>query len=87
VARQRATFGKRERERERQARAQAKQEKRLTKSEPTDADGEAEAAPVVDEAAILQALADLHTAYEDGQVSMADFEARREELTQALQVD
>jgi hypothetical protein len=35
----------------------------------------------------LDALAKLHVAYDDGQISLEDFEVRRDELRDSLQID
>jgi hypothetical protein len=85
MAKQRATFGKRERERERLERAKAKQERRATRSEGGD-DPTPEPEPI-DEGAILAELAALHEAFEKGQVPPDEFAARRDELTASLRVD
>jgi hypothetical protein len=80
------TFAKLDREREKKAKAQAKQEKRQARSEAsTDAtDDSPSSAP--NEEQIIAALGELHAAYEAGTVSLADFEERRQQLTEALQI-
>jgi hypothetical protein len=85
MAKQRATFGKREREREKQAKQLAKQEKRHARSDEDPATDEAPVTNEAHEAALLSSLADLHAAYEAGQVSLEDFEEQRAAITQALQ--
>jgi len=86
VARGRTTFGKLERDRARQARNRAKQEKKAERAEQAE---QAEPAPETseaDQARIIESLAKLHEAYARGDVSLDDFEARREQLTSALRV-
>lgn len=80
------TFAKLDREREKKAKAQAKQEKRLAKSESGATREDGAGAPVANEEQILTALGELHAAYEAGTVSLDDFEARRQQLTEALQI-
>lgn len=87
MSRRRTTFGKLQRDRDKQAKQQAKVERRQQRSseEPTDEEPTAPAA--VDQARVLDQLAKLHEAYDDGQLELDDFEARRAELTSLLQVD
>jgi len=89
VARRRTTFGKLQRDRDKQAKQKAKIERRTTRSEQsTDEETEAvEPAGQPDQSAVLTALADLHTAYDDGQISLDDFEVKRDELRNSLQID
>jgi hypothetical protein len=90
VSRRRTTFGKLQRDRDKQAKARAKQERRAHRAEQAEAEAvEAEATPSeqVDEATILAQLADLHAAFDDGKLSLDDFEVRRAELTSKLTVD
>ncbi len=85
MARSRTTFGKMQRDRDKQAKAQAKQDKRAARAEQRD-DETAPAAPV-DQGKVLAALAALHEAYDDGRVSLEDFEEQRDELRASLQVE
>jgi hypothetical protein len=91
VSRRRTTFGKLQRDRDKQAKARAKVERRQQRSnDDDDVTGEEEPAPapaVVDQASVLDQLAKLHEAYDDGQLDLDDFEARRAELTSLLHVD
>ena len=89
MARRRTTFGKLQRDRDKQAKAKAKIERRTTRAEQsTDEDEETvEPAGQQDQAAVLAALADLHAAYDDGQISLDDFEVKRDELRNALRID
>jgi hypothetical protein len=88
VSRRRTTFGKLQRDRDKQAKQKAKQERRAERAEHDDEPEETpEAAPVVDQSKILAQLADLHAAFDDGQISFDDFETRREELTNQLQIE
>jgi hypothetical protein len=86
VARQRTTLGKLQRDRDKQARAKAKQEKRLAAAADRD-DAGGGPAPAADQAAVLDALTRLHAEFEDGGMSLDDFEARRDELTRRLRID
>jgi hypothetical protein len=88
LARRRTTFGKLQRDRDKQARAQAKIERRQSRAEQS-ADEDPESAPsgAADQSAVLDALAKLHAAYDDGQISLDDFEEKRAELTSRLRVD
>jgi len=88
VARRRTTFGKLQRDRDKQAKQKAKSERRAERAEAsTDEDETVTPAREVDQEAILAALAELHAAYDDGQISLDDFEVRRDELRNSLQVD
>lgn len=88
MSRRRTTFGKLQRDRDKQAKQKAKQERRAERAEHDDEPEEsAAAAPAVDQSKILAQLADLHAAFDDGKISFDDFEARREELTNQLQIE
>ncbi len=88
MSRRRTTFGKLQRDRDKQAKARAKIERRQERSEQGDGTDEpATPAPVVDQAAVLAQLADLHAAFDDGKISFDEFESRRDELTSKLRVD
>ena len=87
MSRRRTTFGKLQRDRDKQAKAQAKLERKAQRAEQSDEEeGEAHP-PEVDQATVLAQLAELHAAFDDGQMSLDDFEARRDELTSKLRVD
>ena len=89
MARRRTTFGKLQRDRDKQAKAQAKIERRITRAEQSE-DEEPESATTAgqpDQSAVLAALADLHAAYDDGQISLDDFEVKRDELRNLLRID
>ncbi|MCU1462296.1 MAG: hypothetical protein JWO37_2371 [Acidimicrobiales bacterium] len=79
------TFGKLDRERDKKAKAQAKQEKRAARAETVDVVETVQLSPSEEEK-ILASLSQLHAAYEQGTVSLDDFEARRAELTAKLQI-
>jgi hypothetical protein len=86
IAKQRSTFGKLDRQRAAQATAKAKHDRRTARSAEV-----AEEAPVVrtdpaEEADLLDRFAKLHAAFDDGQISLEDFELRRNELRARLQV-
>jgi hypothetical protein len=89
VARRRTTFGKLQRDREKQAKQQAKQQRRAERAEQRSDDDDAttDTAPQVDQATVLAQLAELHAAFDDGKISLDDFEVRRDELRNSLQVD
>jgi phage shock protein A len=84
MARQRATFGKRERERARLERATEKQERRAARANAPD---EPAPAPQVDESTVLAKLETLHAAFDRGEVSPDDFAAQRDELIALLPTD
>jgi hypothetical protein len=85
VAQQRSTFAKLQREREKKEKAVAKADRRAQQAAAVP-----EAAPAKphpdNEANILAGLAELHAAYEEGSISMDDFEDRRDQLRRQLQI-
>ena len=87
MSRRRTTFGKLQRDRDKQAKQQAKVERRQQRSQADTEPGDEPAASGVDQASVLDQLAKLHEAYDDGQLDLDDFEARRAELTSLLHVD
>jgi hypothetical protein len=89
VARRRTTFGKLQRDRDKQAKQRAKIERRQERADPNAVDEEESVTPpaATDQGAVLDALAKLHAAYDDGQISLEDFEVRRDELRDSLQID
>lgn len=87
MGRQRTTFGKLQRDRDKQARARAKQEKRAAGAAAERDDGPAGPAPAADQSAVLDALTRLHAEFEDGDLSLEDFEAKRDDLTRRLRID
>jgi hypothetical protein len=85
MANRRTTFGKLQRERDKKEKALIKAEKKAARLENK---GEEDAQTVVaDQDALLDALADLHRRFEDGAISIDEFEERREQLTSRLVVD
>ena len=95
MAKQRSTFGKLERARAKQAKAQAKRDHRTA---PVDdqiarADEDESGHPpsagagAPDQADILRKFAELQAAFDDGRMSLDDFEARRNELRSQLLID
>ncbi|MBA3653443.1 MAG: hypothetical protein H0W70_04545 [Actinobacteria bacterium] len=86
MARQRTTFGKLQRATEKRERAQAKQEKRAARAEQS-GDDPSGPEPAADQEAVLQAFADLHTAYEDGRIPHDEFESRKALLTSQMRID
>lgn len=88
MARRRTTFGKLQRDRDKQAKARAKIERKAARAEQTPGEDEEEDGPrEVDQATILAQLAALHSSYDDGEISLDDFETRRDELRSLLRVD
>jgi uncharacterized protein YqfA (UPF0365 family) len=83
VAQQRSSFGKLQRARDKQERAQAKAERRAARSESS---GDEEPVEVKEsnEAAIIAGLTALQEAFDDGQMSIEEFETRRDELRNQL---
>jgi hypothetical protein len=86
MANRRTTFGKLQRERDKKEKALIKAEKKAARLENKGDEGEVQT-PAGDQDAILDALADLHRRFEDGGMSIDDFEERREQLTSRLVVD
>jgi hypothetical protein len=87
VSRRRTTFGKLQRDRDKQAKQRAKLERRHQRAEQDDEEDEGPPPPAVDQATVLAQLAELHAAFDDGKMSLDDFEARRDELTSQLRID
>lgn len=88
MARQGTTFGKLQRDRDKQAKARAKAEKRAARAEARQHEsGDDATPPPADQAAVLESLAKLHAQFEEGELSLEDFEERKDALTQALRVD
>jgi hypothetical protein len=85
MANQRTTFAKRQRERDKQAKAAAKRDRRASRSGAPRAaarrmDGEGQEA-------LLGELARLHQSYEEGELTLEQFESRRDELCDRLCFD
>lgn len=88
MSRRRTTFGKLQRDRDKQAKQRAKQERRAERSEQGDEHDVPDVpAPAVDQNAVLEKLAELHAAFDDGKIGFDDFEAQRDELTSQLRID
>ena len=86
MANRRTTFGKLQRERDKKEKALIKAEKKAARLENKGEDDNTQTA-AVDQDALLDALADLHRRFEDGGMSIDEFEERREQLTSRLVVD
>jgi hypothetical protein len=86
MAKQRSTFGKLQRAADKQAKARAKQERRAARAEAVDEEPE-DTGPVMDEAIVLEALAELQQSFADGKIGMEEFETRRDQLAAALQIN
>jgi hypothetical protein len=76
-----------QREQEKRSRARAKQEKRFARREDEPEGDDGTVTTVEDQAAILEALAQLHEDFADGRISLDDFEERQEELRSSIKVD
>lgn len=85
MANRRTTFGKLQRERDKKEKALIKAERKAARLESKGEEREQTAAG--DQDALLDALADLHRRFEDGAISIDEFEERREQLTSRLVVD
>jgi ATPase subunit of ABC transporter with duplicated ATPase domains len=86
MAKHRATFGKLQRERDKKAKAAAKRERRAARGDAEDAPEEEVPVKEHDEARVLAALESLHKSYDEGNLSIDEFEARREELTSRIRI-
>ena len=85
MANRRTPFGKLQRERDKKEKALIKAERRAARIEGK---GEEQPEPAAgDQDALLTALADLHRRFEDGGISIDEFEERRDQLTSRLRVD
>ena len=82
------SFSRRERERAKKLKADAKRDRRQNRSEESDEPAEDVApAKVVDQGAVMDQLAALNAAFDDGQMAFEDFERHRAELLEKLVVD
>jgi hypothetical protein len=88
MAARRTTFGKTQREREKRAKQAAKRERRLEGSDENETTEETAPAPtpVADQEAVISALEALHQRYDQGGMSLEDFEEHRQELLARLTV-
>jgi molecular chaperone DnaK (HSP70) len=86
MANRRTTFGKLQRERDKKEKAVIKAERKAARLESKGEETTTQPG-AVDQDAILDALADLHRRFEDDQISIDEFEERREQLTSRLVVD
>ncbi len=85
IAKQRSTFGKLDRQRAQQAAAKAKQDRRTSRSSEAPEEAPARTTPA-EEADLLNRFARLHADFDDGRISLEDFELRRDELRARLQM-
>ena len=83
VAKQRSTFGKLERQRAQQAVAKAKHERRTARTPEGSEERPATTTDPAVEAEVLDKFARLQAAFDDGQMTLDDFELRRNELRTA----
>ena len=86
MAKSRSTFAKIQRERAKQEKQAAKRDRRISGADEVDTDDE-EALPALDPASIAAGLATLHEQYDNGELSLDEFEARRAELQSRLMVE
>ena len=87
MSKQRDTFSKRQRDQDKQAKAAAKRERRASRPDQDEDVPDSPAGGSYDQEGVLNALAGLHQAYDDGEVGLEDFEIRRDELRSRLRVD
>lgn len=88
MGKRQATFGKLQRERDKKAKAALKRERREERAAGGGAnDEDSPPAKEHDEAATLAALAALHRSFDDGAMSIDEFEEQRDTLTSRLRVD
>lgn len=85
MATKRTTFGKLQRERDKREKQQAKRDKRAAASSE-ERPPAPEQTSAQEQERIIEQLAELHQRYDDGAISLEDFELRRDELRQRLQV-
>jgi hypothetical protein len=83
MAKRRTTFGKLQRERTKKEKAAAKAERRAARLEDT---VETPGAGPANEAAVIAELEALHERYDAGDLSLEDFETRRNALLSRLTV-
>jgi hypothetical protein len=84
MTRPRSTYGKRQREQEKREKAQAKVERKVAR-QTLDPDDENQAPVEASESELIAALADLHGAFEAGEVALDDFEERRDHIREQLE--
>lgn len=82
MAKSKASYERRMRETAKKERADAKRERRLTRSD--DPSGPGEAAPEIDENALLAELAELHAAFDREEMEFEEFEEKRDLLIAQL---
>lgn len=87
MAKQRSTFGKLQRAAEKREKAQAKVERRAARAAESDEAEPAPEQPQIDEAIVLEALAELQASYAEGRIGTEEFETRREQLAGQLQLN
>ncbi len=89
MATRRNSFEKRERERSKRAKQAAKRERRQSREEEASSgsDSEVGTGTGADQAMVMEELAQLHRAFDDGGVSFEEFEERRAELMDRLRID
>ena len=87
MAKSRSTFGKIQRERAKQEKAAAKRDRRINGPEDIGEPEDDAGLPGLSQTAVAEGLARLHEAYENGELSLDDFDAKREELQSRLIVE
>lgn len=85
MAKQRSTFAKLQRDLDKKAKTAAKAERRANKS--TEPEEDAPQVELLDESVVMEEMAKLQVALEEGTLSMDEFQSRREALTSRLQIN
>lgn len=85
MSNQRASFAKREREKQKKERAAAKRERRLERASTEAADAPIDGAGTPNDVLIEQ-IAQLHAAFDDGRIDHETFEAQRDQLMAQLSI-
>lgn len=86
MAKQRSTFAKLQRDLDKKAKAAARVEKRANRAAAAAESDEPEL-EMLDESVVIEEMAKLQAALEDGTLSMDEFQSRRETLTSRLKID
>lgn len=84
MSNQRASFAKREREKQKKERAAAKRERRLERASAEAPDARPDDASAND--ALIEQIAQLHAAFDDGRIDHETFEEQRDQLMAQLSI-
>jgi hypothetical protein len=85
MSNQRASFAKREREKQKKERAAAKRERRLERASAETPEAPGDGAGVSNDA-IIEQIAQLHAAFDDGRIDHETFEEQRTQLMAQLSI-